>query len=1128
MPNPNPLRIILIFLLTFNCHSLFSQNATEPDPHRGMYIDKFVKTPLSTSSRIDSTFSILSVDANFDGVFEKEDSILKYASDNHITYLNLYDLHKVIGRNLMVWDENLKREINLEAHLNRFMKKAKSKYGITQLGAVSGSDSFFDSLLYFMDRYPEADFDVLNIEYEFWTNCSVEYPNYVNIQQAMYDAKQAYNLAHPTNPIMTEAYLAALFTCNSSFGQQNAAESIDGCTNCSPCAGCPNPQPRYSDRILYAWYISNPGSMNLTEQNLFELSSTEDSTDFHPLLYSESFNTGGTANFTGAWFPLAPQNNIFTAEEAYYTAWRNNSGVAFGTSRQNNVQPGGVHWFTATNMVGYLDKAQILQNTGPYCESGSPTKIAFNYYGPIENDIAFQFWISKDDDSSIVYPSQGGKISGVSGVYQALTSGTPLIKNINFNDTLQFPPCYLSSGNYTAHIVLNYENGNGKTFQCDNPVIIDNRPRLEVNGPKSFCEGRNTFLHVNNFGGTITWYRNGDLIASNAADLAVTADGDYFCIINGGSGCTGNSDTVHVHVLPNPSIAVNSVCNLDGTVTLKTNLLPADPLSTKTTGPGGVQYRWNTGDSTDQITVTPPSTNTGYRVNVTNPYSGCTRTAQLTIKSPLVAPYNASISILNQPSSSCSSDGTLMANLFSNGGPNNYLWSNGATTRTISNVPPGNYSVAMNVWAFGCTSFASINLGSPPANLPVIQPVIQNATCTGEASGSIQLSISGGNPPFSFFWESFPDDSIHDPFLKDQIMLKEGTYRVRISDAGGCNYYDTFEIQNIHIAPVIQSISTTHVSGCASSLNGTATVFATGGNPPYSYLWNDQQQQITQTATGLRAGSTKITVADVDGCATMNFAHVSSTELPIRIELLDSSKTELNCIGSADGSLYLRISGGILPYSVASAWVADSNFAMLQNLGNGTYPIDITDGSGCIHSDSFYISEPEAIQIFSMADSATCMGCANGSINISFLGGHAPYQLSVQPAAGIITGNTIHDLPGGIYSICATDKSGCMTCIQDTIYEKPSAITELDLDNFIKVYPNPYSDYTTIALSGGLINSGTIIISSLDGKTILQRSIRIETEIHISTGLQSGIYFIRLLTEKNEMIKGGKKLVVIR
>ena len=133
MLNLNPLRILLIFLLALKSVSLFSQNPPESDPHRGMYIDKFVKTPLSTSSRLDSAFSVLGVDANFDGVFEKEDSILKYASDNHITYLNLYDLHKVIGRNLMVWDENLKREVNLEAHLNRFMKKAKSKKIIISL-----------------------------------------------------------------------------------------------------------------------------------------------------------------------------------------------------------------------------------------------------------------------------------------------------------------------------------------------------------------------------------------------------------------------------------------------------------------------------------------------------------------------------------------------------------------------------------------------------------------------------------------------------------------------------------------------------------------------------------------------------------------------------------------------------------------------------------------------------------------------------------------------------------------------------------------------------------------------------------------------------------------------------------
>ncbi len=1121
------MKTLLFFLTLLVSSQVSAQFTPESDPRRGMYIDKFLKTSLSSNSKIDTAFSILGVDADFDGVFEKEDSILRYASENHITYLSIYDLHKVFGRPFTMWDENLKADVDLEEHLVRFMRKAKSKYGVTQLGAIGGSESFFDSLSNFLDRHPLADFDVVNIEHEFWTNCPNEYLNYISIQNAMYNMKESYNLSHPANPIISEAYLAALFTCNSSYGTQNVVETIDGCTACSPCTTCTNPHPRMSDRSLYAWYITDPGSMSIAEQNVFELPSTADSTDFHPILYSESFNTGGTANFTGVWFPLSPANNIFTAEESYYKAWRNNPAVAFGTARQNNVQPGAVHWFTSTNMVGHLDQPQILQNTGPYCSSGSQALVTFNYYGPIETGIAYEFWISRDDDSTTAYPLAGGKVNGISGVYQPLTSLLPLIKNINFSDTLVFKPCYLPAGNYTAHLVLHYNSPDGNSYQCDNPVIIDTKPRIEINGPSEFCEGRYTYLKVNSTGGTINWFRNGLQIPGTGSNLQVTADGDYSCTITGGSGCAGVSDTIHVHVLSNPSIAVNAFCNANGTVTLKTNLNDPDSTSTELSGPGGVFYRWNTGDSTDQITFTPSTTNTVYRVNVSNPYSGCMRTGQISIKSPLVAPYPASITVVNQPGSSCSSNGTLMANHFNSGGPTSYLWSNGETTRTITNVPPGNYSVTMNVWASGCSSYANALVGTAPSNSPVVQEIIQNVTCKGKADGSIQLNVTGGNPPFTYFWETFPDDSVHQRSTKNQNSLYAGTYRVRITDSGSCNYYFEYIINTTHTPPEIQSISTTPVNGCANSLNGTASIVAVAGTAPYAYLWNDSQQQTSSTATSLPAGSVQITVTDANACQVKRQVQIPSTERPLQVELIDSSKSMLSCLSTQDAQLYVRISGGTQAYSVSGPWIADSNFAMLSGLNEGVYPIIITDMNGCMITDSFSVVPPEEIRVYSSSTSTTCIGCPNGSFYVSFTGGQAPYQISWSAGIGALAGNRIENLPGGIYSICVTDNNSCMTCIQDTIEESNIGLIELDIDNFLSVYPNPYSSFTTIALTNRLIQSGELIIISTDGKAVMKRRLTPDPLILFQGDLNPGLYFIRLMNDKGELLSGLKKLVVV-
>ena len=41
----------------------------------------------NSNTEVDPTFSILTVDGDHDGIFEKEDALLRYAAENHITYL---------------------------------------------------------------------------------------------------------------------------------------------------------------------------------------------------------------------------------------------------------------------------------------------------------------------------------------------------------------------------------------------------------------------------------------------------------------------------------------------------------------------------------------------------------------------------------------------------------------------------------------------------------------------------------------------------------------------------------------------------------------------------------------------------------------------------------------------------------------------------------------------------------------------------------------------------------------------------------------------------------------------------------------------------------------------------------
>src|SRR5690606_1196226 len=100
---------------------------------------------------------------------------------------------------------------------------------------------------------------------------------------------------------------------------------------------------------------------------------------------------------------------------------------------------------------------------------------------------------------------------------------------------------------------------------------------------------------------------------------------------------------------------------------------------------------------------------------------------------------------------------------------------------------------------------------------------------------------------------------------------------------------------------------------CHGGSDGSATASATGGTPPYTYLWNDPSGQSSATATGLSIGSYTVTVTDANGCT--DIATITITE-PLLV--LSASAIELspvNCFGGSDGQARASGSGGTPPYS---------------------------------------------------------------------------------------------------------------------------------------------------------------------------------------------------------------------
>lgn len=148
---------------------------------------------------------------------------------------------------------------------------------------------------------------------------------------------------------------------------------------------------------------------------------------------------------------------------------------------------------------------------------------------------------------------------------------------------------------------------------------------------------------------------------------------------------------------PVPNVATQSVScygDTDGSLKVTNVLGGASPYT----------YRWSTGSTADSIVNLPPGS---YTLTVYDQFDSSTTVLNIT------EPDSISIQSLQITDESLGNDGSLQITVSGGtGSPNyTYAWSNGATTRNISGLAAGAYTVTVTD-ANGCTQTATFTVGS--------------------------------------------------------------------------------------------------------------------------------------------------------------------------------------------------------------------------------------------------------------------------------------------------------------------------------------------------------------------------------------------------------------------------------
>lgn len=534
-------------------------------------------------------------------------------------------------------------------------------------------------------------------------------------------------------------------------------------------------------------------------------------------------------------------------------------------------------------------------------------------------------------------------------------------------------------------------------------------PNVNITTTDPTCAGLcNGTATVNATGPSSFWYNFSAGSTPNNQTNVDLCPGNYFVTVADASNllCSTVSNFT-INTNPGMNLTINTVdasCGFNnGQASVFINGTYSIPLT----------YNWSNGEITQSITV--PAGN--YTITVTDS-NNCTVSGSATINDlgipfTITTTINENIRCYNE----CNGSATVTA---IGTGPFTYLWSNGETNATSIGLCAGNHSVT--VTENGCSLTDNINI-SQPDQLSATISSSYNPHC-GLSDGSASVLVSGGIPPYSYQWNSFPPQ-----YGFTANNLHAGTYTVTVRDNNNCTTSTNVSLVDIGIISVDLNIN--NVS-CPDDQNGSAIAIVNGGTPNYQFSWSNGFSQNTANnfsiVSDLGPGNISVSVTDNFGCTATN-SGIIVPPTPINFVSIDINPA--TCNGLCDGNVSVNVSGGTAPYTFIWQDNQSGSQNKKYNLCSGNYNVTVHDALCCSNQTSFSISEPAPIQIVYEIINPSCLGAKNGSISFSINGGTGPYILSYN--GNTFSETTLTQLNNGTYNITIIDANGCQSVTNDIV-----------------------------------------------------------------------------------------------
>ena len=709
------------------------------------------------------------------------------------------------------------------------------------------------------------------------------------------------------------------------------------------------------------------------------------------------------------------------------------------TSNGDNVDPDDIFSGPYNPGIGYLiyscppTIATVPSNTFPHDNiTNDPCFVGVVGFGNSFNDV-----------NNLGAPSYAG----------AWTNNTIYYVPITFYDTIGLLysnvfagnlPCYSMGQPYAVQYLTDITTVAVPDCQDSSVTVTVTGGLPEADGslytasnllPANASFVNNTCTHGGNI--VINGLQNGDMYSFDIVDA---------------NGCPSTVTGGPFVGLPNANAGVD-----DTSCTLTYNLNAIVSFGTGAwTGPAGVVFA---PANSPNATVTVPAAGIYNFTWTEDNGGGCTSSDIITVTFNLLSIPNTP----TNPLCNGGNDGQII--LAPQGGvaPYTYQWDAAAgnqITNPATNLSAGTYTVTVTD-AFGCFLDSTYILTEPIPFTYTTGTI--NANC-GAADGEASVvGFAGGTAGYTYDWGAGPQPS------NILTNLTPGPYTVTVADANGCD--TTFTITVGNNAPFTALITGSTNASCNGVADGTATA---DGNPAaaYTYQWDAAAgNQVTQTATGLGAGTYTVTVTDpATGC--IDDTTITITEPPA---LTVNAGTDVTICTGGNTNLSATGAGGAPGYTYA--W--DNGLGAGQNhnvspAAQTTYIVTVTDANNCTAVDAVIVSVSPPLAVVASADDSICPGFP---ANISALatagsGNGGPYTYTWSNGLGVGQNQTVSPATTTTYYVTVSDGCTSPDAVDSvTIYVKPLPNVDF-LANMFSACEDPqevFTFYNQTTPAGGIL-----------------------------------------------------------